>query len=173
MLKRNIKTIYNFANASLFFWLFMIATTAVISFITVIDTTSLVWQWVEFVTHTAGLLGLCSLILCITVMLNDFVEKQESISEDKYVESEIGFTRIERDDEGEEVKRDRYKITIHHNMPRTSLETALKIWQAFESEKDNNADFSAGSFCRYINQYTNYVAAETEDEFFKQIARNL
>ena len=173
MLKRNIKTIHNFANASLFFWLLMIAITALISSITVIDTTSLVWQWVEFVTHTAGLLGLCSLILCLSVMLNDFVEKQESNYGQKYSESEIGFTRVERDDEGEEVKRDHYKITIHHNMPRNSLEKALKIWQVLESEKDNNADFTAESFCRYINRHTNYVAAETEDEFFKQIARNL
>ena len=173
MLKRNIKTIHNFANASLFFWLLMIAVTAVISFITVIDTTSLVWQWVEFITHTAGLLGVCSLILCFTVMLNDFVEKQEADSGQKYSESEIGFTRIERDDEGEEIKRNHYSMKIYHNMLRSSLETALKIWQAFESEKDNNADFSAGSFCRYINQYTNYVAAETEDEFLKQITKNL
>jgi hypothetical protein len=132
-----------------------------------------VWQWVEFVTHTAGLLGLCSLILCLSVMLNDFVEKQESVSRDKYVESEISFTRIDRDDEGEEIKRNHYSMKIYHNMLRSSLETALKIWQAFESEKDNNADFSAESFCRYINKHTSYVAAETEDEFFKQIARNL
>jgi hypothetical protein len=173
MLKRNIKTIYNFANASLFFWLFMIATTAVISFITVIDTTTPVWQWIEFITHTAGLLGLCSLILCVSVMLNDFVEKQETDSGQKYSESEIGFTRIQRDEEGEEIKRDHYKITVHHNLPRRSLEKALKIWQTFESEKDDNADFSAGSFCRYVNQYTNYIAAETEDEFLKQIAKNL
>jgi hypothetical protein len=106
-------------------------------------------------------------------MLNDFVEKQETDSGQKYSESEIGFTRIQRDEEGEEIKRDHYKITVHHNLPRRSLEKALKIWQTFESEKDDNADFSAGSFCRYVNQYTNYIAAETEDEFLKQIAKNL
>ena len=171
MLKRNIKTIYNFANASLVFWVIMNALTSVFYHWFNIDRTQNLWMFVDLFLNITIWLGVASFLFIIGEIVKDYVDSK-SEEDSGYKQSAIGFTHIERDSEGEEVKRETHEISLYHNMPSDVLKKTLHAWHR-SYEKVENPDLSSKAFCEFVEENTKYTAAPTEDEFVEKLIKKL
>lgn len=171
MLKKNIKTVYNFANASLFFYIIMNALTSVFYHWFDIDRTQDLWVFVDLFLNIALWLGVASFLFCISEVVQDYVNNQAEEDSD-YKQSSIGFTHIERDSEGEEITRKNYEISVYHNIPAKKLRHVLNNWHKMYNDVEN-PDLSSKAFCDFVEEHTQYTAAPTEDEFIKKLTKKL
>jgi len=171
MLKRNIKTVYNFANASLVFWIIMNALTTVFYNWFDVDRTQDLWVFVDLFLKIPLWLGVASFLFCVFEVVQDYINNKTE-EDSGYKQSAIGFTHIERDSEGEEVKRETHEISLYHNMPSDVLKKTLHAWHR-SYEKIENPDLSSKAFCEFVEEHTKYAAAPTEDEFVEKLIKKL
>ena len=128
-------------------------------------------MFVDLFLHITICLGVASFLFIIGEIVKDYVDSK-SEEDSGYKQSAIGFTHIERDSEGEEVKRETHEISLYHNMPSDVLKKTLHAWHR-SYEKVENPDLSSKAFCEFVEEYTKYTAAVTEDEFIEKLVKKL
>jgi hypothetical protein len=128
--------------------------------------------WLNLFVNIAFVSSLCGFFVYVGIIISDYVNNYESPKDRVkmyHSEAEISWTEIERDDEGEEISRERFGLRFVHNMSRydndQALSNVVQVWHNWRSANDCREKRSVQDFCEFVNVHTMYKAAPTKEEF--------
>lgn len=125
------------------------------------------------ITGIACVFGFAFFVIKATQHYVDNYESPQDAVKMFHSSADISWVQVEYDDEGEEIKRDKYAIEIFHNMARTdddtTLDTVVSMWHKHKRNNNMKDSNTAQDLCEFVNVHTNYVAAPTREEFIAML----
>ncbi len=82
--------------------------------------------------------------------------------------AEIEWTEIERDEEGEEISRKKYEVTVFHTMTSEQLGTVVHFWHEHRRYTQDAPRTSQG-FVDFINAHTPHWGALTKEDLLNRL----
>lgn len=132
--------------------------------------------WLDYIVGLVGslcIIGMAFLVMRATQHYVHTYESPKDAIKMFHSSASISWVQVQYDEEGEEIKRDKYAIEIFHNMARTdndgTLDVVVEQWHVFKRNNDLKDNNTAQDFCDFVNVHTNYVAAPTKEEFITML----
>lgn len=132
--------------------------------------------WLDKFVNLVGSLCIIGIAFLVVKATQHYVNTYESPQDAVkmfHSSADISWVQVEYDDEGEEIKRDKYAIEIFHNMARTdddtTLDTVVSMWHKHKRNNNIKDSNTAQDLCDFVNVHTNYIAAPTREEFIAML----
>jgi hypothetical protein len=85
-----------------------------------------------------------------------------------HCKAEIEWTEIERDEEGEEISRQKYEVTVYHTMTTEQLGSVVEFWHEQRRRSEGMSRTSEG-FVDFINAHTPHWGALTQEDLLNRL----
>lgn len=129
--------------------------------------------WLDVSITLLYIVSLAVLMYFIVMNTRHFVnhyEKPEHRPLMFHSRADVSWVEVEYDNEGEEIRRQKYNLELVHNMARSeddkTLDYVVQAWHRWRRLNDKKDAKSAQDLCDYINTQTLYKAATTKEAFF-------
>lgn len=163
-----MKTLYKFANATLMFALVMdIALKTYVLFTgdSIADVQLL--SGISIFTKIAYYAALLCYVWIGGSMVRDYV--YPPLHKTDICQAEVGFTRIVRDDEGEEITRTRHLFIFYHTIGQSKhLDEIVNRYHNYIAGS-SDAEVTVENFCDYVNMRTPYLASVSKEELIDRL----
>lgn len=139
------------------------------TFVTGIKTTEVWWLDVlDTIIDTLGGFAMLIILFFVLDTTHDHISPKRKRLSFSHCTAEIEWTEVERDEEGEEIRRQTYTVKVYHTMNDAQLEQIVREWHRFRRnhEIDNR---SSQDFVDYINLFTTFYADITEEGLIERL----
>jgi hypothetical protein len=161
-----VKKLLNFATATVSFGLVMYLSIEAYLYVTgqkVEDVPGL--SVIVVIKDIAYFVAISCYIWILGCMMKDYANPPLPLNE--VCETEMGFTVIDRDQEGEEIRRTRHTVKVYHTIPENMIHETMERWRRFS--ENSTTEKTAEALCDYINMRTPYYAAVTKEELINRL----
>lgn len=104
----------------------------------------------------------------VSIAVHRYVNMPEPRITLSHAKAEVSWSEIERDDDGEEIRRGRHSIEFCHTMNDKQLEDVIEVWHMYRRKYEVNAR-SAQDCVDFINCFTPHWAALTEEDLLNRL----
>jgi hypothetical protein len=161
-----VRKLFNFATATALFALFMTFSIEIYLAYTGQELYDAHYvSKIAIIKDFAYLIAVGCYLWVLAAMMKDYVNPP--LPKNEICETEMGFTVIQRDQEGDEIKRERHTVNICHTIPENMIQETMERWHRYRDQSKGNN--TSQSLCDYINMRTPYYAATTKEELIERL----
>lgn len=163
------KHIYNFSLATLIFCAVMHIALAIYTGVTGVVIEEHGWlltldNTVNFMYLLSGAIYLVFLLKAVDRYMDTPTPRITLL----HAKAEVNWSEIERDDDGEEIRRSRHSIQFCHTMNDQQLEDVIEVWHMYRKKYEKDAR-SSQDCVDFINCFTPHWAALTEEDLLNRL----
>lgn len=100
-------------------------------------------------------------------MVRDYAKPPLPLNE--ICETEMGYTVIERNQEGKEINRTNHTVKIYHTIPEHMIDEIMERWRSLNVSDNSEVKDNSQALCDYINIRTPYYATVTKNELLDRL----